>query len=407
MAAVIILAQLGCTIAPRTGVSSGPRTSEEEIKLISMSNRRHQELKSRGLIQDDPVLQSYVTEIGHRIVLASNGKITDFQFHILRDPTVNASADANGRIYLHLGLLTRVQNESQLAFVISHEISHVLKNHPLQQLQNRKINVMTGHLVDLLLGGIGFGYIPAVAATMSYSRSQEFEADQHAIIIMAQAGYDPNQAVLAIELINEVKSVESIPGSLYATHPENPVRIERLKSLVSVIDSRKRSAKPELSQFAGMRTRVMDDYLPLKLSRKRYELTLDTLRRELPYDPENAMLHYYTGEAHRMIAEDPSGAAREHAWLYGKKKKELEQLEKEFNGRVNQELNLAEQAYRKTLELDESFWKAYRGLGLVARDRGQFILAKQFLSLYLEKGGKVKDKRYIEGVIRKLESLYD
>ncbi len=397
---------MGCTVAPKTDSPSGSGNNKEKNKLISLSNRHYAELKSKGLIHHDTVIQDYVADIGFQL-LSDSGEKHKFRFYVLREPSVNASADAAGRIYIHLGLLTRIENEDQLAFVIGHEISHVLRQHPERQLHNRKVTMVTGHVMDLLLGGIGFGYIPTVFDMLRYSRSQEFDADQQSMKLLRQAGYDFNQGIRAIELINEVKSVESIPGSLYSTHPTNTDRIKRLRLQVYETNNRNRTAKAKISQFSEMRSRIMADYLPLKLSRKRYELTLDTLRRELEKGPENPMLHYYLGEAHRKIAEDPSGAAREHVWLYGKSNTVLDDVEKQFKAKAYQEIILAEQAYRKALDLDPNYWKAYRGLGLIARGRGDSSLARKHLMFYLEKGDRVKDKRYIKGILRNLEFEHD
>ena len=79
-----------------------------------------------------PEFDRYLEMIGNKMIPQEAVDKIPFKFHIVRDPTINAFAIPNGEIFLHTGLLARLKNEAQLAFVLGHEIGHILRNHVLK-----------------------------------------------------------------------------------------------------------------------------------------------------------------------------------------------------------------------------------------------------------------------------------
>ena len=74
---------------------------------------------------DDPEVEEYVNRLGHRLAAASNNPAQDFDFFVVRDPTLNAFALPGGYIGVHAGLILAAQTESEFASVLGHEIAHV------------------------------------------------------------------------------------------------------------------------------------------------------------------------------------------------------------------------------------------------------------------------------------------
>ena len=114
-----------------------------------------------------------------------------FTFTILNSPIVNAFALPGGYIYLTRGLIYLCQNEAQLAGVIAHEIGHVTARHTAKRYTK---NFGVGLLANIL-GAINKNMVvndlinkSASLISISFSRSQEYEADRLAVRYMARAG---------------------------------------------------------------------------------------------------------------------------------------------------------------------------------------------------------------------------
>jgi beta-barrel assembly-enhancing protease len=78
---------------------------------------------------DDPEIESYLNQLGYKLVSVSTRNQREFTFFVVNDPTINAFAMPGGNIGVHTGLLLTAQNESELASVIAHEIAHVTQDH--------------------------------------------------------------------------------------------------------------------------------------------------------------------------------------------------------------------------------------------------------------------------------------
>jgi predicted Zn-dependent protease len=190
---------------------------------------------------NDPRTQ-VVQAIGNEIVSHSKAHKGPwkFKFHLLADPkTVNAFALPGGQIFITLGLLNRLENEAQLAGVLSHEIGHVIQRHAAQQMAK-------GELGQILIMATSVGVsdpnnpnqgrtAAAIAsvvnqfAQLRYSRHDELEADQWGLDLMSEAGYNP-KAMLDVMRILET----AVPGGhqpeMLLTHPYPENRIQHINS---------------------------------------------------------------------------------------------------------------------------------------------------------------------------------
>src|SRR5262249_1162745 len=105
-------------------------------------------------------------------------------------------------------------------------------------------------------------------------------------------------------------------------------------------------------------------------------------------------LLYYAAEAHRLIAADPEGAAREAALHHRRLRPDAGLIESSRARRAD-ERAAAEKGLQKALALDPTFAPAHRVLGLLARDRGDRALARAELSAYLRSTDSIPDRRSI------------
>ena len=160
-----------------------------------------------------------------------------------RDP--NAAALADGRVYLTSGMLrylaSRGSHESELAFIVGHELGHINAQHLLQRYQYLQRQNLVAGLVELGLamatrqGGQaaqGMGTLARDAVTLvndltasGYSQQQELEADQLGIRYCLKAGYDP-QAALA--MVEDFKRFD-VATPFLRTHPYTELRAQYLR----------------------------------------------------------------------------------------------------------------------------------------------------------------------------------
>jgi predicted Zn-dependent protease len=394
----------GCvtvSVAPLTEQNHGYGQSEDEQKLIRRAVQFESELRAKGLILNDEAVTAYVQRVGQALIPTAVDGALPIRFHVLRDPLVNAFALPNGGIYLNVGLLARLENEAQLAHVIGHEIAHVVQRHGLQQHHSRKATIIAAHIADVALFGTSIAYLPALGALASYSQEAETESDQLALEYMSRAGYSLQGAEELFKLLQEVNQRESIWGSVYSSHPDNAKRTSDTQALLTSRHNQVRGGRTNIPDYMQIRDRIVLENLRLKLNIHQYALTVKIADQDLARSPASPWLHYYRGEAYRMMAEDPVGAAREDAWI--RDEQSSSELVERFRQQKAAHLDKARQSYRQALDHDQDFVTAHRGLGLVAYAEGDHRTAREELKRYLDRGRDISDRRYINNILGRIQ----
>jgi predicted Zn-dependent protease len=180
--------------------------------------------------------------------LDSRGAVRDldnfaWEFTLIQDNSVNAWAMPGGKIVFYTGILPVTRDETGIAIVMGHEIAHVLLNHGQQRMSAGALQeiVGTGLAIGLGVGGLSpqtqamamtaFGVGSTLFGTLPYSRAHENEADHLGLILMAIAGYNPEEAAPFWERMAALGGGGSVPQFL-STHPSDATRIRNLRSLV-------------------------------------------------------------------------------------------------------------------------------------------------------------------------------
>ena len=198
-------------------------------------------------IYNDSVLTAYVTSVGERLVKQVGNVPLDFNFHIVDMQEPNAFALPGGYIYVTRGVLSLVNNESELACIMGHEMIHAIERHSVKQMKKKILPGLLqipGALVGIVNPSLGslINTPLQVGSSLflsSYSRSQEKEADRLGVDLASKAGYDP--AKLAIILESLQKDVETLTGedekkSYFSSHPFTPKRVSYLNKEVSKLE---------------------------------------------------------------------------------------------------------------------------------------------------------------------------
>lgn len=162
-------------------------------------------LRSQKQVVEDSLLTEYIQNLGEKLSSKVQSGDFDFNYFLVPQNSINAFAIPGGYIGIHTGLCINADNESQLASVLSHEISHVTQRHISRQIGDQVPNSIQGGLV--LLGAIllsavtgsgeileaGSAIVPSLMAQgqIDFTREMEIEADAIGIKTMGLSGYDP------------------------------------------------------------------------------------------------------------------------------------------------------------------------------------------------------------------------
>lgn len=250
------LPDIGDPASQTLSVSQERRLGEELIR----------EVRQRVPLSEDPELRYYVQDLGNRLLSHTETPDFPFEFFVVDSPAINAFAMPGGYIGVNSGLIMRAQSESELAAVMAHEIAHISQRHIARSLDaSRGSGLRTlGILVAAILLGMqdpDMGSAAAMAGMagsiqdqINYTRTNEREADNIGIRILAAAGLDPEGMPRFFERLEQATQYMDRPPEFLSTHPITQNRIS---------DSRARAQRygrveiRESPMFGFMRARLI------------------------------------------------------------------------------------------------------------------------------------------------------
>lgn len=215
-------------------------STREEVKL---GRAFYQALRANLEFVDDPQLNHYLKSLGQKIVTHSDAAGNSFRFFIINSPAINAFAGPDGHIGINSGLILESTNESQLASVLAHEISHISQRHLARAIDksgNNAIATFATVLAAILLGSqdsqagqavLYSGIAGAQQASLNFTRSNEYEADRIGIGILAESGINPQGMVEFFETLLRHSGSDGI--EYLRTHPLNTNRVSEAKNRIS------------------------------------------------------------------------------------------------------------------------------------------------------------------------------
>lgn len=197
-------------------------------------------LGAAPLLRNDAV-QKYVNRVGLWLALQTDRPGLPWRFGVTDDPDVNAFAAPGGTILITRGLYEKLHTESELAGVLAHEISHVLRRHQLKAIKSalgrewqlelaqavaeKKNNKDAAHSLKAFTAG-----------TELYARgldkNDEFEADRMGLVIAARAGYNPFGLVASLQTLDALNPQDGAVALMFKTHPSPAKRLEMLGNAV-------------------------------------------------------------------------------------------------------------------------------------------------------------------------------
>ncbi|HTQ96253.1 MAG TPA: M48 family metalloprotease [Candidatus Acidoferrum sp.] len=230
---------------------------------IALGKSLAQEVERSSKMIDDPVVVEYVNRVGQNLVRNSDAQVP-FTIKVIDSDEVNAFALPGGFFYVNSGLILRAQEESELAGVMAHEISHVTARHGTKQATKADL-IQIGAMAAMIFvpyGWAGYGIYEgmqlAIPLTfLKFSRDAEREADFLGIQYMYKAGYDPNSYVTFFERIqaDEKRRPGTIP-KMFSTHPPTPDRIAAAQKEIARILPEKDEYIVTTSEFDSVKARL-------------------------------------------------------------------------------------------------------------------------------------------------------
>lgn len=214
-------------------------TQEQEIE---MGRGIAANLLGAAPLVDDPELQRYVNRIGLWLALQTERPDLPWRFGVMDSPNVNAFAMPGGTILITRGLYDRLRDEAELAGVLAHEISHVLRKHQLQAIKKEMgkewQQELASHAINSSDSAVvaRFGDKAFKAGTEVFARgldkADEYQADQLGMVIAARAGYNPFGLAGVLQTLDATSAQDDSVALMFATHPTAASRIERLDAAV-------------------------------------------------------------------------------------------------------------------------------------------------------------------------------
>lgn len=213
---------------------------------------------------DDPVAQNYVNQIGRWLAFQTERPDLPWTFAVIDTDTVNAFAAPGGYVFVTRGLFLMLRNEAELAGVIGHEISHVLRRHHLvaleKQLRASLATDMAGMLgeydsemVDALVG----------AGMQLYGkgldRDDEFEADRMGVVVAARSGYDAYGLPAMLMTLHSRSENDQNLTFLFSTHPPTVDRLEQLDQEMQGRMDQYSGAAGQTKRFQEIQKRLRSD----------------------------------------------------------------------------------------------------------------------------------------------------
>jgi predicted Zn-dependent protease len=243
-------------LAGLAGCETNPYTGRSQLLMTSVDQEMQMGAQAYKQVKNDPKMHQSqdprevepVRRVAARIIEAAKRSkyaemASQFQWEVTvikDDKTMNAFALPGGKIAVYTGIFPVAKTEAGLAAVLGHEVTHALARHGAErmsqsQLTNAALQVLgtaagaaggNAMLGNATMAALGAG--AQVGVLLPFSRKHESEADYIGVLLAADAGYDPREAVHLWERMEQMSGGKG-PAEFLSTHPGHETRIEQLK----------------------------------------------------------------------------------------------------------------------------------------------------------------------------------
>jgi predicted Zn-dependent protease len=302
----------------------------------------------RQRLYSNPVVQSYVNHIGQKLVPKNSTNV--YTFRVLYDPIPKALTLSTGTIYLSTGLVSMLNSESEVAYILAHEIAHVELRQAYLRIRDKHVAMelakekaekekvisdvgsmvmgagLGGAMIPLRLGGllggsaglatgmeVGHYFIHPQIEPVLWASKEEDDADDMAINLMIQQGYDPRDVNRLFASLNQVVTADSRMGlGFMGSAPRIKERQAHLDSLFggdlkAEIELRVKGKgfNPNSPDFGPMVSSVKRDNGILAMDYDLFAVAKRNLEGAVSDRPDDPYASFYLAKLERLTARTP------------------------------------------------------------------------------------------------------
>ena len=367
----------GCVTPPESRVSpvsDKMLAGKDERLLWQKSVQAQRAIESKGLIYPDQALENYLNKVVARLQAQSSPSDLAIRVKVLKDADLNAFAYPNGMIYIHTGLLARMDNEAQLAAVLAHEMTHCIKRHALRVYRRYRDRPAFLRRVEHTLSKIRIaqlaGFSGTMAAMSGYINELEAEADLMGLELMAKAGYDTGEALsLCDRMVAEMEQEGHEASLFFGSHLNARQRIENLQNLSTSGYTNKGSRIKNSELFLAKLNTLFLENAELDIRQGRFKAARRSIDKYLQIKPDDTRAYFLLGEIYRQ------------------------------RGQADDALS-ALKFYNQAIFLDPTYAEPHKAIGIIHYKKGQRTLAKRFFESCLQLSPDSPDKAYIQAYLK-------
>jgi predicted Zn-dependent protease len=362
----------GCATPRPIPVTRTLTANEEEQMLWRQAQEELNAINASGVLYQDVEIENYLNRIAAKLNANSISPDFSFQIKVVKDPSLNAFAFPNGVIYIHSGILARMDNEAQLAALLAHEMVHCTHRHSLRVLRSIKDRTAAKNdrpprvreLAQLL------GITGSIASLGGYTRELETEADRVGLDLAVKANYDPREILNLFGLLKQEIELEGVKEPyFFGTHPKVGQRIENVNNWLAEKYRGKITGIKNTDVFQSKISRLVLDNARLDLRQGRFFVAQRTVEKFLAVKQDDARAYFLLGEVFRQRGRQEDAAA-------------------------------AIKNYEKSISLNPSFPEPHKAMGLIHYKDGKKRLAKKHFESCLLLSPDTIDRAYIQGYLK-------
>jgi predicted Zn-dependent protease len=359
----------GCVTSQPIPVTRPQTVSLEEQMLWRRAQEEQDIINDSGVLYRDAALETYLNHIAAKLKKNSRSPEISFQIKVIKDPNLNAFAFPNGVIYIHSGILARMDNEAQLAALLAHEMVHCTHRHSLRAQQIFK-HQSPARISTLRESTQKYDITRPTVFTRRYSRELETEADRVGLDLMIKSNYDPKEVLTLFKLMKQEIEFGAIKEPyFFASHPNVRQRIKNVNHWLADKYGGIDTGIKNTAVFQSRISRLTLENARLDLRRGRFFVAQRTVEKFLALKPDDARAYFLLGEILRQRGRQDDAAA-------------------------------AMRYYEKSISLNPSLPEPHKAMGLIHYKDGEKGLAKKYFESCLMLSPDSVDKAYIQGYLK-------